>query len=128
MSDTGEHLAHGGEFFSLDELLFEAFHFGNIAARNDDTFDFSSFVDQRAEVATEAANTTFLVMNSNFDGAEKFATGGEIVEESQEAAAFFGDGAIAKDEANGFCGFETQNFFYLGADESVALIGIDDED
>jgi len=128
VSDTGKHLAHGGKFLGLDKLLFEALHFSNIAAGNDDTFDFPSFVDERAEVAAETADATFLVVNTNFDGAEKFATGDEIVEESQEAAAFFGDGAIAEEQANGFCGFETQNFFYFGANEGVALIGIDDED
>src|SRR5580692_3116496 len=128
VSHAGKHLAHGGKFFGLDELLLETLHFSDIAAGNDDTFNFAGFIDERAEMATEASDATFLVVNTNFDGAEKFATGDEIVEESQKAAAFFGDGAIAKDQANGFCGFETQNFFYLGTDEGVALVGIDDED
>src|SRR6267142_2196006 len=32
VSDTGEHLAHSGEFFSLDELALEAFDLGDVTA------------------------------------------------------------------------------------------------
>ena len=41
MGDAGEHLAHGGEFFRLDQLFFEALHFRDVAARDDHTFDFA---------------------------------------------------------------------------------------
>src|SRR5579883_154194 len=53
VSDSGEHLAHGGELFGLNELLFTAFDFRNIAARNHDAFDFPLLIEKRAEMATD---------------------------------------------------------------------------
>ncbi len=67
MSDPGEHLAHCGKFFGLNELLFKAFDFSDVAARDDHTFDFSGFIEERAEMAFQAAPFTIFVANLNFD-------------------------------------------------------------
>ena len=44
VSDASEHLAHSGELFGLNELLFKALDFGYIAARNDNSLDLAIFV------------------------------------------------------------------------------------
>ena len=67
VGDAGEHLAHGGEFFRLNELLFEAFEFGDVAAGKDDAFDFSGFVGEGAEIETDAAPVAELVADANFE-------------------------------------------------------------
>src|SRR5258708_15589203 len=63
---TREHLAHGREFFGLDELGLETLHFGDVPAGDDGAFGFSMFVRKRAEVPFQAAPFSMLVPNAHF--------------------------------------------------------------
>src|SRR5690242_4449856 len=65
--DSREHLAHGSKFFGLNELLFEALEFGDVASRNNDAFDFAGLAEERTEVAAEAAPLAGFVANAYFE-------------------------------------------------------------
>jgi len=80
VSDAGEHLSHGGEFFGLDELLFEPLHFGDVAARDDYAFNLAVYVEERTEVAAQPAPFALLVADAKFDGAKIALTLQQIVE------------------------------------------------
>src|SRR5580692_697494 len=75
VGDAGEHLAHRGEFFGLDELLFEALHVCDVAAGNDDAIDFAGFVEERAEMAANLAPIAALVAHAHFERTERTLTG-----------------------------------------------------
>src|SRR5438105_14117346 len=60
VSDASKHLAHGGEFFRLDELLFEALDVGAVAASKDHAFDVTPFIVERNEGETNAAPVALL--------------------------------------------------------------------
>jgi hypothetical protein len=128
VSDTGEHLAHGGEFFGLDELLFEAFDFGDVAAGDDDTFNVAGNVKERTKIAAEAAPLADFVADAEFDGSEFAFAQEQIFEDGEDGGAIFEVGAVAEDGADGFVGVIAEDFFDLGADEGVAPVGVDHED
>ena len=96
MGDAGEHLAHGGELFGLDELAFEALDFGDVAAGDDDAFDDALFIEERAEIAFEGAPFALLVARTDFDGSEILFAGDEIVEESEHGRRDRRDGCVRR--------------------------------
>ena len=96
VGDAGEHLAHGGEFFGLDELLFQALQVGDVAAGNDDAIDLAGFVEERAEMAADAAPFAVFVADANFERSEGLAAGEDFGEESLERRAVFDMGAFAE--------------------------------
>src|SRR5208282_1471562 len=128
VGDTGEHLPHGGEFFSLDELLFEAFELGNVAARDDHAFDLAMFIEERTEVAAKAAPLALFVAYLDFDGSKAAASGKHVVQDSKQGGVFILMGALAKGYADGFRVFITEYFLDPGAGKGVALAGIHHED
>jgi hypothetical protein len=71
--NTGEHLAHGGELFRLDELFLEPLEIGDIAPRKDHAFDFSGFIRERAEIEADTAPLTQLVTYADFERGESLA-------------------------------------------------------
>src|SRR6266481_8076928 len=119
---TCEHLAHGREFFSLDELGFETLHFGDVPAGDDSAFDFSLLVEKRAEIAFQAAPFALLVANANFDRGKVFLSCDQIVEEGQHRWAVINVGAFAEGKANDFCTFVAEDFLEFGADEIVTAL------
>src|SRR5271157_2879298 len=128
VSDAGEHLAHGGEFFSLDELLFEALELGNVAARDDHALDLAVFIEERAEVAAKAAPLALFVAHLDLDGSKAAASGEHIVQDSKQGGAFVPMGALAEGFADGLGVFITEDFLDPGAGKGVALVGIHHED
>ena len=128
MGDAGEHLAHGGEFFGLDELLFEALDVGDVAAGNDDAIDLAGFVVERAEMAADAAPFAALVAHAHFERAERTLAGEHFREKSLQRRAIFGVGAFAERAPIVFLGIVAENFFHARAGESVLALGIQDED
>src|SRR5215470_18105525 len=66
MRDAGKHLAHGCKFFRLDQLLLETLQVGNVAAREDNSFDFVPFVEQGAEIEKNTAPIAILMAHANF--------------------------------------------------------------
>src|SRR6266481_3908041 len=122
VGDTREHLAHSREFFGLDELGFEALHFGDVPAGDDGAFDFSVFVEKRAEIAFQAAPFALLVSNANFDGGKVFLSRDQIVEEGQHRRAVINVGALAEGKANDFGTFVAEDFLEFGADEIVPAL------
>src|SRR5208337_1299069 len=128
VSDTGEHLAHGGEFFRLDELLFEALEFGNVATGDDHAFDLAVLIEERAEVAAKAAPRALFVAYLDFDGSKITAAGEHVVQDSKKCGAFVPMGALAEGYADGFRVLITEDFLDPGAGKGVALAGIHHED
>ena len=84
VGDPGEHLAHGGQFFGLDELLFEALEFGDVAARHDNAFDFAGFISERAEIKADAAPVAELVADANFERGKILTPFENVLEVSQQ--------------------------------------------
>ena len=128
VGDAGEHLAHGGELFGLNELAFEALDLSDVAAGNDRAFDNALCVEERAEIAFEAAPFALLVADANFDGAKFQFAGDKIVEKRDHGRAIVGVRAFAEGETDDLGGFVAEDVFEAGADEGVAPLGIDDED
>src|SRR5271165_2416478 len=79
-------------------------------------------------MAAETAQAAFLVAHADFDGTELLATVPKVVEKSEERGAFLRRSLISKDKETEFGGVVAQDFLNLGADESVVLVGIDNED
>src|SRR5208283_5070333 len=123
-SDASEHLAHGGEFFSLDELFFKALELGNVAARDDHTLDLAVFIEERAEVAAQAAPLALFVAFLDFDGSKAAAAGEHVIQDSKKGGLVVPMGALAEGFANGFRVFIAEDLLDPGAGEGVALVGI----
>ena len=128
VSNTGEHLTHGGELFSLDELLFEALKLSNVAAGDDHAFDLAVFIEERAEVAAKAAPLALFVAYLDLDGGKAATAGEHVVQDSKKGGAFVPMGALAEGYADGFRVFITENFLDPGAGKGVALVGVHHED
>ena len=84
-----EHLTHGGEFFRLDQLFFETLKIGNVAAGNNDAIDLVHFIEERAEMKTQAPPLTFFVTHAGFDGGKCFAAGENFVIHGAQGTAIF---------------------------------------
>ena len=95
VSDASEHLAHGGELFGLNELLFQALDFGDVAAGDDDAFDFPLLVEKRAEMAADAAPFAVLMPHAHFEGSEGLAAGENFVKERAQGRAVLGMSSVA---------------------------------
>jgi hypothetical protein len=128
VGNAGEHLAHSGKFFGLNELLFEAFDFRDIAAGDDHALNLAVFIEQRTEVATETAPFALLVADADFDGSEILFALDEFVEDFQKRGALFDVGVLAKGQTDGFLRLETKALLNLGADKRIVPAGIDDKD
>jgi hypothetical protein len=63
---ASEHLAHGGKFFGLDELLLETLEIGDIAAGENHTLVLAFCVPEWAEIEANSAPFTLLVAHTNF--------------------------------------------------------------
>src|SRR6202012_1133467 len=111
----------------LDELLFEALNVGDVAAGNDDTVDFSGFVEERAEMAANAAPVTTLVTHAHFERAERALAGEHFREKSLQRGAICGVSWFAERAPVVFFGIVTENFLHTRAGESVLAVGIQDE-
>ena len=127
MGDASEHLAHGGKFFGLDELLFEALDVGDVAAGDDDAVDLAGFVEERAEVAADAAPFAVLVADAHLERAERTLAGEHFREKSLQRGAIFGVRAFAERAPIVFFGVVAENFFYARAGEGVLAFGIQHE-
>ena len=125
---TGEHLAHGGEFFSLDELLFEALHVGDVATGNNDAIDLARFVEERAEMAANAAPIAIFVAHAHFERTERALAGEHFREKSLQRRTIFGVRAFAERAPIVFLRIVAENFFHARAGESVVAVGIQHED
>src|SRR5438477_1064866 len=88
--DSSQHLAHGGKFFGLDELFFEAFEVGNVAARKNDTFNFVVFIKQRTEVEENAAPFGLFIANAQFQGCKTLPTTNDVLVKGRYSGQIFG--------------------------------------
>src|SRR5437763_8127842 len=79
MGNAVEHLAHGREFFCLNELLFETFQISDIAAGKHHDFDVTGLVGKGAEVETDAAPVALLVAVAEFQRRKGLLAGKNII-------------------------------------------------
>ena len=128
VGDAGEHLAHGGELFGLDELLLEALEVGDVAAGEDHAFDVAGFTGERAEIEKNAAPIALFMTNANFERGEHLPSGNDIVVKRSDGGHLLGMGAIAKIHHSDFLRFVAENLARARADESVVGVGVQHED
>ena len=129
VSDAGEHLAHGGELFRLDELLFEALEFGDVAAGNDHAFDLAVFIEERAEIAAKAAPFALLCGAPGLRWRQSCGVPASMSSKRARRAAR-SSGWVRSPNSMPMVSrvFIAENFLEPGADKGVVLVGIDDED
>src|SRR5690349_4165969 len=128
VGDAGEHLAHGGEFLGLDELLFEALEVGDVAAGEHHAFDVAGFVGERAEVEKNAAPIALFAADAHFQGLVGSSGGNDVVVEHADGRHFFGMDTVPETERGEFRRFVAEDFAGARADESVLGVGIENED
>src|SRR6266446_4530934 len=127
VGDAGEHLAHGGQFFRLDELLLKAFEVSNIAAGKNHAFVLALGIPERAEIKTNPAPFTKLMADANFQGCERLAASHDVAIQHQNSGHVFGMTAVPKIHGGDFLGLEAENLFRTRADESVVGAGVEHE-
>src|SRR5262249_11073294 len=123
-----EHLAHGSQLFRLNELLFEAFDFRNVAARNNHALDLAGFVKKRAEVTANSAVVALLVAHAHFERTKSEVAGKNFVEEGAQSLAILGVGTITEFQIRRFVGLEAENLTDARTDEGVVCGSIQNED
>ena len=96
VGDAGEHLAHGSKFFGLDKLFFKTFDVGDVAAGDNHAVDLVRFVEERAQMTTQAAPLAVLPSYPHFQRSETLFSGENIVEQSSQRGAIFPVSAVAK--------------------------------
>ena len=90
VGDAGEHLAHGGEFFRLNKLFFEALEVGDVAAGEHHAFDVAGFVGERAEVEKNAAPVALFTADTHFQGLIGSSCGNDVVVQHADGGHFLG--------------------------------------
>src|ERR1700676_2705805 len=124
---AGEHLAHGRQFLRLDELFFQTFQLGDVAAGDDHAVDLAGFVEQWTEMTTDAGPFAELVAPANLQGRERPAAGGDFRKERLQRGAVFRMGALVKLLLVVLFGVVAKNVFNARAGESAVARGVEDE-
>ena len=91
---AGNHLTHGCQALGLDQLLFHALGFGDVASGSDDALDVAAGVQKRAGRGPEQAHLAVFVFGEIFDGGVEARAGDQGVKQRLHLLAVMGIHAL----------------------------------